>query len=469
MLAGRAGETYWWFPDRRLGLGRFGEVFEATTVDELRLAVKQVPLRGDTTARWYEDARLAELELEVAARLGSGTTENVMPVLDDCLTDDALFVVMPRADHSLDDLLIREGSSGEADTRKLLIDLAKALRFLAQHGVVHRDVKPTNILWWQGRWVLADLGIARILDVDTGTYTWAGTGTHAYWAPELFSHEPANVATDLYALGCVAVTALTGEPPFSGNDLARAHRLDAPNIPEIRDVALERTIRRLLSKEPGGRPADARMVQQLLEPTGPLGPDQQALLRAATRTARRTDENQRLLNLDQERANQRRDALAALERTVEDTVSRARQSVPGVTAVQQGDTWFITAEEAAGRLVIQAVEPSSRREQLLIGTVVVGFLDQPEKSSVANILCEYHDGRPNWHLVKFAHNHIIQERPPLGPRRAADKAGLSLQHLDGLLAELFRPGAPPLVIEKVPLTPEALLTELGAELDSTAQ
>ncbi len=254
-FSGSNGEVYRWYPDRRLGVGRFGEVFEAVTVDGLELAVKQVPLRTDGTSRWYADARLAERELDVAQRLGPATDECVMPVLDHLLLEDVLLVLMPRAEYSLADLLRRGERLDEPATRALILDLAKGLRLLADNAVVHRDIKPGNVLRWRGRWVLSDFGIARIQEEGTQTFTWAGTGTHAYWAPELFQFEPAKVATDLYALGCVAVAALTGQPPFAGDDLARAHRLEAPALPALGDAALERTIRRLLSKDPGGPPA----------------------------------------------------------------------------------------------------------------------------------------------------------------------------------------------------------------------
>lgn len=468
MLQGRDGETYWWFPGRRLGQGGYGEVFEAVTIDGLPHAVKRVPLRQGSTSRWYAEARLAERELQVSGRLGRVTDKNVMPLVDDVLLEDALLLVMPRADYSLHQVLAEGRRLDEAETRALLMDLARGLAYLAQRAVVHRDIKPGNILWWGGRWVISDLGIARIQEVDTSTYTWAGTGTPEYSAPELFSHEPATVATDLYALGCVAVAALTGSPPFDGENLSRSHRLETPNIPRLGDVALERTIRRLLSKAPSARPADARMVQQLLEPQGSLGDDQAAMLRAAARTARRKDERERQAMVDRELENRRDDALAALDALVEDTATRARQMLPSTSSLRQGDTWFITAEEAGARLSVQVAEPSRRSDYLLLGVVIVAFMDEMEQSAVANLLCQQEGGHAIWKLALFEHNAMAPERPPLGPRRARRGAALSLQHLDGLLDQLQRLGAPPLLMQTEPLTPLSLLSELAAELDASA-
>ncbi len=209
------------------------------------------------------------------------------------------------------------------------------------------------------------------------------------------------------------------------------------------------------------------MVQELLEPQGALGPDQEGLLRAAARTAQRSEEQQRRQNADQEVDRQRRDAFAALEVIVEDTLSRARTMLPETTSLHQADTWYVTSFEAGARIAIQAVEPSRGAEPLFIGLVTVAFLDESAKSSVANVLCHY-ERQPVWELVKFTHNDIAPERPPLGARRGEGGSALGLQALDGLLPELMRLGPPPVSMERVPLTAEAILAEMVAELDAEA-
>lgn len=459
---GREGENYAYFPDRPLGRGGYGQVFAATTVDGLDLAVKRVLLRGDNTRRWYEDGRLAERELDVARRLGPLTDENVLPVLDDALEIDALLLVMPRADHSLADLLVDGGRLDEAATRHMLLDVARGLRHLADRGVVHRDIKPGNIVWWCGRWVLADLGIARVLEEDTGTYSWAGTGTHAYWAPELFAFEPATGRSDLYALGCTAFEALTGTKPFTGEDLAAAHRGLVPELPALGDTALDRTVRRLLAKDVAARPADAREVQQLLVPLSGLGPDQVALLRAAARDARRVDEDgRRGREADQEEA-RRRDARTSFATVWDDTIDRAREVLPDADGREQADTWFLTALN--GRLSVQLAQPSGSRAAVLIGLVKVMLLDDPQESTAANVRCRHVDGRQVWELLTFTHNMISPERPPLGPRKADLPAGMGLSNLDRLLERLDEPGPPVVITESQSLTPQALLQVLADEL-----
>lgn len=468
-FTGSKGGAYQWFPDRPLGRGGYGQVFEATAADGQLLAVKRVPLQAQDTVRWYADARLAERELQVSALLPRDTRGTVLPVLDDLLGNAELLLVMPRADHSLADLVAQSGPLDEAETKRLLLDLAAGLRLLAEHSVVHRDIKPGNILWWNKRWVLADLGIARILDQDTSTFTWAGTGTWEWWAPEMFdAGKPAKVCTDLYALGCVAFAALTGRPPFTDVDLASAHRTQMPDFPPIHDEALDRTIRRLLRKQPGARPTDARMVEQMLEPRSEPGPGQVALVRAVDRTASRDDEQARLANLDQERDVQVQDALAALDAIGDDALARAVEYAPSSTLVRHHDTLLLTVPEADARLVLKTGEPSGRPAELLIGFVRVDFLEGDRKQSfVANLMCTYDEGRAHWWLLMFAHNALATGRPPaLGPRRADADAGLSLENLDALLPSRGRSLVPPVIVEKISLTAESLLDELGAELDA---
>ncbi len=463
-VQGRKGEVYRYFPDRPLGRGGYGLVFEATTVDGLELAVKRVSLRLDGgTARWMADGRLAERELHVARRLDRLGGGGVLPLLDDALEEDAFLFVMPRAEFSLEARLAGSGPLDEQEARRLVLDLAHALRTLADAGVVHRDIKPGNVLWWRGRWVLSDLGVARVVEEATSTYTWAGTGSHDYWAPELFAFEDASIRSDLYALGCTALEALTGTKPFTG-DLATAHRDDAPPLPTLTDRALERTIRRLLKKDKDGRPADARQVEQMLVPAEGLGADQSALLRAVARDARRADERAHVDREAEREAGLRRDARAAFEGMWEDAVARAQAVVPEATSSWHDDTWFLVV--GRGRLSVQLFEPSGGRGALLIGLVRVMFLDEPRAASnVANVRCRQFDGSPVWEILRFEHNMISTERPPLGPRRADLRAGMGLSNLDALVDRLDTPGPPLVSMDVVLLTGESLLSELAAELD----
>jgi serine/threonine protein kinase len=219
-VIGAEGVRYRWDASQRLGGGSYGQVYRGTAADGTEVAVKVVPIRTDSATRWVGDTMLTERELLVLQRLGP---DNLLPLLDATLSDDRLVLVMPLAGPSLAET-IRSAPLEEARVRALVLDVARGLQQLAPHGVVHRDIAPGNILRWNDRWVLGDFGIARIVQDATAPYTWAMTGTRDYWAPELFCGAAATVQSDLYALGCVAVEALTGRKGFSGDDPASLSR-----------------------------------------------------------------------------------------------------------------------------------------------------------------------------------------------------------------------------------------------------
>ena len=106
--------------------------------------------------------------------------------------------------------------------------MADALAYAHARGVVHRDIKPDNILFSSGHAVVTDFGIARAVDAAGGsqlTATGMAIGTPAYMSPEQAAGEPdVDGRTDLYSLGCVLYEMLAGEPPFTGPTRGRDHR-----------------------------------------------------------------------------------------------------------------------------------------------------------------------------------------------------------------------------------------------------
>jgi serine/threonine-protein kinase len=113
--------------------------------------------------------------------------------------------------------------------------------------VVHRDVKPGNIMLdRQGHVVVTDFGIAKIADAETLTRTGMAIGTPHYMSPEQWRVEPMSPATDQYALGCVAYHLLTGEVPFDGSQYAiqEKHLHEDPPSPAARTPACRRPCRR---------------------------------------------------------------------------------------------------------------------------------------------------------------------------------------------------------------------------------
>jgi serine/threonine-protein kinase len=218
-------------------------------------------------------------EIDIAASLQH---PNILPVYDSGACNGLLFYVMPYvAGESLRDRLDREKQLSLEDALRICREVADALGYAHTRGIVHRDVKPANILLGEGHALVADFGIARAVgDADATQLTERGiaVGTPAYMSPEQASGgDVVDGRTDLYALGCVLYEMLTGEPPFSGPTtqaiLAR-HRFDP--VPPLRSVrpsvpiGVEAAILHTLEKVPADRFATAtRFVEALAAPRAP--------------------------------------------------------------------------------------------------------------------------------------------------------------------------------------------------------
>jgi serine/threonine protein kinase len=160
----------------------------------------------------------------------------------------------------------------DSETARIAAELASALAYAHAEGVLHRDVKPTNVLFdSEHRVKLADFGIARLTDATTLTEAGMRLGTAAYISPEQSRGEPVTPATDVYAFGAVLFQMLTGRPPFEGTDwleVAAMHSThEAPPILSLRPDAppdLVVVAERALAKRPGDRPADGSALAAML-------------------------------------------------------------------------------------------------------------------------------------------------------------------------------------------------------------
>jgi len=174
---------------------------------------------------------------------------------------------------SLDDRL-RDGQPlPDAETTRIASELASALGYAHSQGVLHRDVKPTNVLFdSEGRVKIADFGIARVLDAPTLTEAGTLLGTARYISPEQSRGESVTPATDVYAFGIVLYQMLTGRLPFDGNNALEVAAMHAtqepPPIEAIRSEAppqLASVAGAALAKLPEDRPADGNALLAALE------------------------------------------------------------------------------------------------------------------------------------------------------------------------------------------------------------
>ena len=252
---------------RQLGRGGMGAVYLAREVALDRLvAVKALPPESadDTSIeRFRREAR-------IAAKL---THPNIVPLHAFGESDGVLFFIMGLVQgESLGAKLRRAGAQSPEDARRILGETAAALHYAHSQGVVHRDIKPDNILIddESGRPMLTDFGIARST-VAGETLTQLGTavGTLHYMSPEQAAGErDIDGRSDLYSLGVVGYQMLSGNLPFDGSSareiLVQHMTKEAPPLDASLDPDIVQVVSRCMAKEPGERPADGGQVQDAL-------------------------------------------------------------------------------------------------------------------------------------------------------------------------------------------------------------
>lgn len=218
-----------------------------------------------------------EREIQVAAQLQH---PQIVPVFSVGDADGMPFFTMPYVEgESLRDRLSR-GPLPYREAIDILRDLAKALAYAHHHGVVHRDIKPDNVLLAGGSALVTDFGIAKAIAVSqrpgkrgtTLTQPGMTVGTPAYMAPEQAVGDAIDFRADIYAYGCLAYELLTGGPPFTdknGVALLAAHLTlpPAPLVSKRPDVphALAALVAQCLEKDPSARPAGAAAIIELLD------------------------------------------------------------------------------------------------------------------------------------------------------------------------------------------------------------
>jgi eukaryotic-like serine/threonine-protein kinase len=241
-----------------LGEGATGVVHRATDGErDVAIKVLRAP-----SARFAREAKLAQ-------RIDS---RHVVPVLE--VGDD--FLVMPLYARTLADAI----PLGFPETIRIAAQVARGLDALHEARILHRDVKPSNVLLdANGDAALADFGLARGDDSTQLTHDGQLMGTPHYLAPELIEGGPATPASDIYAFGCVLYECVTGAPPFAGRrdtEIGYAHLVEEPPDPRGRrpdlpaDAAL--TLLTALAKEPRSRPTTATALARMLHLAGTPSP-----------------------------------------------------------------------------------------------------------------------------------------------------------------------------------------------------
>ncbi|MGI5273726.1 serine/threonine-protein kinase [Nonomuraea sp. CA-218870] len=247
--------------DTRIGAGGMGEVWRGEDTVLARTVAVKVLLPG----RMQDPGFLARFQAEARA-MATINHAGVVDVYDYGVSGDTVYLVMKFVDgEPLDRLLTRLGRIAPQPAMELIAQAASALQAVHDRGIVHRDVKPGNLLVQRdGTLVLTDFGIARS---DLGNrLTDAGMvlGTAAYCAPEQAEGAPVTPAVDIYALGVVAYECLAGQRPFDGDSpvtIALKHIREAPPpLPPDIPPPVRALVEQALSKDPARRFPNARAM-----------------------------------------------------------------------------------------------------------------------------------------------------------------------------------------------------------------
>jgi len=254
----RAAFTGRYAIERELGRGGMATVYLAQDLKHGRPVAIKV-LAPELAAAVGRERFLREIA--TAARLNH---PHIMPLHDSGDANGFLYFVMPYVEgESLRDRLVRERQLPIDDAITIVRQVASALSYAHSRDVVHRDVKPDNVLLSEGGAIVADFGIAAAVLAAGGKLTQTGVilGTPAYMSPEQGAGERAlDGRSDVYSLGCVLYEMLTGEPPFTGPTaqaiIAKRFTDPVPSARRLRETvapALDRAITKSLARAPADR------------------------------------------------------------------------------------------------------------------------------------------------------------------------------------------------------------------------
>jgi hypothetical protein len=258
--------------ERLLGRGGFASTYLARHAQTgQKVALKRLhPYRledPEFIGRFHQEARLG-------ARLNH---PNLVRLVDPGPSEGQPWIAMEYVEGKRLDVLLKEGLIPLKDALQIALGMAEGLAYAHAEGVVHRDLKPANVILDATGVRIMDFGIARVMDAETLTTTYAFLGTPRYAAPEAQLKTTVGPASDRYSLGIILFEMLIGHPPFQGETpfelLDQHRRAPLPDLAALREelpVELVRLVNRLVAKEPDERPEDAELVRSLRDILGRL-------------------------------------------------------------------------------------------------------------------------------------------------------------------------------------------------------
>ena len=251
-----------------LGEGTTGVVHRA--VDEEGRVVALKIIRPELCVDTLYRRRLAQ-EVRAAREIRH---RHIVPLLDAGEADGSMYIAFAfiEGSETLAARLAARGALPAADAVHVALQVGSAIDALHAHGIVHRDVKPSNVIVAGADFQLTDFGLAKGRAYTVLTRPGRALGTVDYMAPELIRGQGASEATDMYAFGCTVYECVTGNPPFAGRSMIEvgiAHLEEAPPDPAASRSDLPAgfsfALLKALAKDPAERPRTATAYSRMLQ------------------------------------------------------------------------------------------------------------------------------------------------------------------------------------------------------------
>ncbi|MGD8536548.1 MAG: serine/threonine-protein kinase [Candidatus Aminicenantes bacterium] len=243
-----------------LGKGAMGIVYKALDPDiDRQVAIKTI--RFDLASEETDNEEIMQRFIREAQAAGKLTHPNIITIFDVGREKDLTYIVMQLIEGPSLQRLIAQGEKFSVpDVTKLMEQVCSGLDFAHQHGIVHRDIKPGNILLDKNRRpYICDFGVAR---VDTSTLTQSGTavGTPSYMSPEQVMGKKVDKRSDIFSVGCILYEFLTGRRPFEAESITtviyKIINEEPPSLSEVKKglpAGFEKVIGKALAKDPNDR------------------------------------------------------------------------------------------------------------------------------------------------------------------------------------------------------------------------
>jgi eukaryotic-like serine/threonine-protein kinase len=335
-----------WTLGAKLGAGGFGAVFMATSEDGETSVIKLVP-------------KAPGADREVLFENLAGTP-NIMPVTETSETATDLVLRMPQADMSLADYLAQNSPLSSSEAVMVLRDVATALAHL-DGRVVHRDIKPGNVLRYKGQWCLADFGLARYVadatDQNTRKFAW----TAPYAAPEQWRHERAVGATDIYSFGVMAFEILSGSRPFQGPDFRDQHlHTVAPQLTQV-SAPLQSLVSDCLLKAPGARPRATNVLTRLNQALSTPSPATNQLQAANAAVALQQANVAAAASAERSKLETRAELLVVAKDQLSRIIGELRDHIKDqAPSADFGNTGLLTVRLGQATLVVESIKANEK-------------------------------------------------------------------------------------------------------------